>query len=151
TTQLVANHNEGIGGGSAVRNLLWPSAFIGLVLAIVAAQAAGSDRIEQFQKARRSALPLLRGKTPGDRQEGLKKLEEFPIADSVKMIQPVLADENPEVRESAYQTLVRLVNYQEVGDTLLMSAKKAIQRRDGQGAAPLLAALLFSEVPSLAR
>jgi hypothetical protein len=134
-----------------VRDAIRTWGLVSLLVVAAVSSVAGADRIEQFNKARRAILPLLHSKAAGDRQDGLKRLEAFPIADSVKLIQASLGDEEPEVRETAYQTLVRLASYQEVGDTLLMSARKAIGRKDGQGAAPLLAALLFSELPSVGR
>jgi hypothetical protein len=63
-----------------------------------------------------------------------------------------LADSNIEVSEAAYQALVKLSGNQEVCDTLLQLAKKSIHRKDdGQAAAPLLAALLNSNLPSVQR
>jgi hypothetical protein len=82
----------------------------------------------------------------------LRKLQEFPLADAVKLLNTSLDDPEQQVREAAYDTLFNMNGKQEVCDTLLLFAKKAVNRKDqGEVAAPLLAVLLASSVPAARR
>jgi hypothetical protein len=110
------------------------------------------DRVEEFNKAKRSLVQQLHNKQPSVRVEALGRLQEFPIADAVKLIQGGLVDEEDEVHEAALATLLKMSGNQEVCDTLLGSVRKSINRKnDAQNAAPLLAVLLSSSLPSVQR
>ncbi len=124
-----------------------------IAIAALAAQLSWAvDRIEEFGKARRSLQQQLRSKQASHRLEALKKLKEFPIADGARLIYNSLADPAEEVREAAYRTLLGLNDNQEVCDTLMLMAKKAVhQKDDGLTAAPLLAILLSSNVAPVER
>jgi hypothetical protein len=122
------------------------------LLATTVRVAQPVDRLDEFNSVRRSVQTQLRSKDPADRVEALHKLETVPIAESARLIHNCLADQSGEVREAAYRSLVKLSGNQEVCDTLLRLAKKAVHRKDdGQAAAPLLAALLCSGLPSVER
>lgn len=110
------------------------------------------DRVEEFNKAKRTVLQQLHNKQPSVRIEALDRLQEFPIADAVKLIHGSLADEDDKVHEAALTTLVKMSGNQEVCDTLLAMARKTVNRKDdAEGAAPLLAVLLSSSLPSVQR
>jgi HEAT repeat protein len=110
------------------------------------------DHVEEFSKARKTLQQQVRSKQPSDRIEALKRLEEFPIADAVRMIHNAHTDADSSVREAAYDTLLRMNGNQEVCQTLLLMAKKAVQRKDGGlAAAPLMAILLSSNLSSAQR
>jgi hypothetical protein len=110
------------------------------------------DRIDEFNKAKRGLQLQLRSKQPGDRVEALKALQEFPLADAVRMIHNSLGDPADAVHWAAYASLLKMSGNQEVCDTLLLMARKAVHRKgDNQAAAPLLAVLLSSDLPSVQR
>ena len=127
-------------------------------LAILAALSAwypaalAADHVEKFNRARPHLQQQLRSKQPADRVEAIKSLHAFPIADATRLVCFSLSDSTDKVRETAYQTLVEMSDNQEVCDTLLAMAKKAVHRKQGAAdAAPLLAVLLVSELPSVER
>jgi len=128
-------------------------AWVASTFALVAIQPClAVDRVEEFDKARRSLQQQLRSKQTSHRLAALKKLQEFPIADGAKLLYNSLYDPTEEVRESAYRTLLSLNGNQEVCDTLLLLAKKAVHQKDnGLSAAPLLAILLSSSLPPVER
>jgi hypothetical protein len=114
--------------------------------------AFATDQLEEFRQARQSLQQQLRSKQPSDRIAAIKRLQDFPIADSVRLIQNSLNDPADEVREAAYSTLLNLTGNQESCDTLMQAAKKAVHRKDdGQAAVPLLSLLLASHLPSVER
>jgi hypothetical protein len=136
-------------GAEGVRAILR----FGFLLAAIALGASATwavDRIEEFNQARKEALPLVRSNDPLDRIAGIQRLSKVPIAESVRLIEAGLADPLPNVRDAAYHSLVGMTGNQEVCDTLLLLAKRAGKRQDGS-AAPLLAALLHSDLPSVER
>jgi hypothetical protein len=147
-----AQQNEGGGldrrGAFVMRHCL-----VCFAIVAVACQAAfAADRITQFNRARRSAVPLLRSDEPADRIEGIRKLEDIPIAESVRLIQGSLGDSAASVRHVGWQALAKLSANQEVCDTLLLLARKSGHRKeDGRTAALLLAAALCSDLPSVQR
>jgi hypothetical protein len=111
-----------------------------------------ADRFEDFQKAKKSLGPQLRGKQPAARMAALKKLESFPLEDSVRLIYGALSDADDRVRETAYATMLKMSGNQEVCDTLMLLVKKHLGRNDdGQMAAPGIAVLLSSSLPSVQR
>lgn len=125
-----------------------------LMLAIVTtgAHAARADRLEEFQKAKKSVTPQLKSKQASARIEAVKKLQEFPLEDSTRLIYNSLNDSEGEVREAAYDSLMAMRGNQEVCDTLVLLVKKQLGRRDeGQMAAPGIAVLLASTLPSVQR
>ncbi|HEX3727285.1 MAG TPA: HEAT repeat domain-containing protein, partial [Pirellulales bacterium] len=123
-----------------------------IVLATAATSGRAADRLDEFNRMRRSVQAQLRSKDPADRIEALHRLEKVPIAESAKLIHTCLSDQSDEVREAAYRSLVKLSDNQEVCDALLLLAKKAVHRKDdGLAAAPILAALLSSNLPSVER
>jgi hypothetical protein len=82
----------------------------------------------------------------------LNRLQEFPIADAVKLIQGSLTDADDKVHEAALATLLSMSGNQEVCDTLLTMVKKNVNRKDdSESVAPLLAVLLSSNLPSVVR
>ncbi len=114
--------------------------------------ASAIDHLEEFRQARPSLQQQLRSKQPSDRIAALKRLQDFPIADATRLVQNSLNDPVDEVREAAYNTLLKLTGNQEVCDTLMQAAKKAVHRKDdGQAAVQLLSLLLTSNLPSVQR
>ena len=127
--------------------------FVACWIGVLLARSGGAvDRIDAFNQAKRGLQQLLRSKQPDDRVEALKRLEAFPLADAARMIQNSLEDPSDEVHRAAYASLLKMSGNQEVCDTLLLMARKANHRTgDGQAAAPLLAVLLSSNLPSVQR
>ncbi len=122
------------------------------VCGVLAPPAIGSGQLDDFNAARRTLQQQLRSKQPADRMQAIKKLQEFPIAESVKLVCNAQADADSEVREAAFRTLLELANHQEVYDAVLLLAKKAVHHKDqGETAAPLLAALLSAKSPKARR
>ncbi len=114
--------------------------------------AAAVDRLEEFNRAKRSIAQSLRSKQPEDRIAAIKKLQGYPFADGVKLLNASLADSEEQVRQAALDSLIAMSDKQEVCDTVLLLAKKAVHRHDdGEVAAPLLAVLLSSDLPSAQR
>lgn len=131
----------------------WRGILLAGSICLVAAQSArAADRLEEFNKARRSIAQQLHNKEPGIRIEALARLEKFPLADSVKLVCNSLADADAGVQEAALTSLLNMNGSQEVCDTLLQMAKKSLGRKgEGAGAAPLLAVLLSSNQTSVER
>lgn len=126
--------------------------FLGAALACLLSRVALADRLEDFQKAKKSVTLQLRSKQPASRIEALKKLEAYPLEDSVRLVYNGLSDSEEDVREAAYASLMKMNGNQEVCDTLMLIVKKQLGRRDdGELAAPGIAALLASELPSVRR
>ncbi len=110
------------------------------------------DRVEEFNKAKRAIVQQLHNKQPSVRVEALNRLQEFPIADAVKLIQGSLTDADGKVHEAALATLLNMSGNQEVCDTLLTMVRKNVNRKDdSDSVAPLLAVLLSSSLPSVVR
>ncbi len=126
---------------------------IACAIVVVCGRIGGAvDRIEQYNKARPQLQPLLRSNVPADRIEALTKLQEFPIAEAVRLIHNHLDDPDERVSEAAYASLVKMSGKQEVCETLLSLAKKAVRKNDdGESAVPLLSALLTSDLKSVQR
>ncbi|MBI3836680.1 MAG: VWA domain-containing protein [Planctomycetia bacterium] len=126
--------------------------FCGAIWLCFSQIAFAIDHLEDFRQARQSLQQQLRSKQPADRIAALKRLQDFPIADSARLIQNSLNDPADEVHAAAYNALLTLTGNQEVCDTLMQAAKKAIHRKDdGQSAVPLLSLLLASNLPSVQR
>ncbi len=128
----------------------------GFIACLICAASARSglavDRLDEFNKAKRTLSPMLRSKLTEDRVSAVKKLQKFPIADAVKLLNVSLGDSEPEVRQAAFDTLLDLSDKQEVCDTLMLLAKKAVHRKDdGEMAVPLVAVLLASSLPAVQR
>lgn len=114
--------------------------------------ARGADHIRDFTKAKKSLQQQLRSKQPEMRAAAIKQLGQFPIADAVRLVHGGLYDTDDKVREAAYVSLLKQGDKQEVCDTLLGIAKKDLNRADGGiAAAPSLAVLLSSNLPSVRR
>ncbi len=114
--------------------------------------ARGADHIRDFTKAKKSLQQQLRSKQPEMRASAIKQLGQFPIADAVRLVHGGLYDTDDKVREAAYVSLLKQGDKQEVCDTLLSIAKKDLNRPDGgMAAAPSLAVLLSSNLPSVRR
>jgi von Willebrand factor type A domain len=119
---------------------------------LLSASGWAGDRIDEFNKARRTLQPQLRSKQPAARASAVSQLQAFPIAESVRLIYNVLNDSDSKVREAAYSALLKMSGNQEVCDTLLLLAKKNLHRDEsGETAVPALAALLSSNLPSVRR
>ena len=128
------------------------SLILGAARACLLSHVSLADRLEDFQKAKKSVTPQLRSKQPASRIEALKKLEAYPLEDSVRMVYNGLSDAEEDVREAAYASLMKMNGNQEVCDTLVLIVKKQLGRRDdGHMAAPGIAVLLASELPSVRR
>jgi HEAT repeat protein len=126
--------------------------FAGAIWLCLGQVAFSTDHLEEFRQARQALQQRLRSKQPSDRIAAIKRLQDFPIADSVKLIQNSLNDPADDVREAAYNTLLKLTGNQEACDTLMQAAKKAVHRKDDvQAAVPLLSLLLASNLPSVER
>jgi HEAT repeat protein len=122
------------------------------IFVLLAARGWAVDRVEEFNKAKRAVVQQLHSKEPSTRAAGLTRLQEFPIADAVKLIHAGLSDPDEEVQEAALASLLKMNGNQEVCDTLLTIAKKIASRRDDPaGIAPLLAVLLSSNLPTVQR
>jgi hypothetical protein len=114
--------------------------------------ARGADHIKDFTKAKKSLQQQLRSKQPDMRASAIAQLGQFPIADAVRLVHGGLYDADDKVREAAYTSLLKQGDKQEVCDTLLVIAKKDLNRPDGGlAAAPSLAVLLTSNLPSVRR
>jgi hypothetical protein len=124
----------------------------GAVCLFVAQVAFAVDQLEEFQKARRTLQLQLRSKQADARIAAIESLRVYPYAESVRIVHAGLSDSDARVRDSAYTTLVKMSGNQEVCDALMLIAKKSLTRNDGgQSAAPVLAAVLSSKLPSVKR
>ncbi len=136
----------------SVRRGVYLSLLAAAMLWLAVPTAWAVDRLEEFNKAKRTLVQQLHSKQPSVRADALVRLQEYPIADAVKFAQAALADEEGEVYEAARSTLLKMSGNQEVCDTLLASVRKNINRKDdAQYAAPMLAVLLSSTLPSVQR
>ena len=132
--------------------ILLVACIVGASFATSLAGARGADHIKDFTKAKKSLQQQLRSKQPDMRASAIAQLGQFPIADAVRLVHGGLYDADEKVREAAYASLLKQNDKQEVCDTLLVIAKKDLNRPDGGlAAAPSLAVLLSSNLPSVRR
>jgi hypothetical protein len=131
----------------ALRNLL----IVCLALGVHAESAVG-ENLEQFKGAQRELMRLVRSKQTPERLEGIKRLQQYPLEDAVKLIHARLDDAEPDVRQAAYDTLMEMNGNYEVCETLLSLARKGVHARDGGvGATASIAILLSSKLRSTQR
>lgn len=119
---------------------------------LLAGPAAGVDHVAGFNKARRGLQQQLRSKHTVDRIEAVKRLQTFPIAESVKLLEGALDDPDDEVHQATYAAMMQMSGNLEVCTTLLTSARKSLSRADDvPRAAVLLGVVLTSDLPSVKR
>ncbi len=121
-------------------------------LALIAGptSAPGADTLEQFKQAKSDLMPLLRSKDPQDRIEALKRLQNFPVEDAVRMIRTRVNDEDPGVSRQAVEILRAMNDNHEVCETLLVAARRAL-RAGSSGASADISILLSSRLHSTQR
>ncbi len=123
-----------------------------VAVAVLVTRSPAVDQLEEFQNAKRKLISQLHRKDPAQRLEAIEGLSEYPLAETTKLLLNTLPDESSEVREAALAALIKMTSSQEVCDTLVQLAGRAVTRRDdGEAAAPLLAILLSAKLPSAQR
>lgn len=128
--------------------------FLTACLAVAAATswAQAADTLEQFKQAKPDIWPLLRSREPLDRIEAVKRLQQFPLEDAVRMLHTRLDDEDPRVSKQASEALLAMNDNHEVCETLLSLAKKGLHAHSGgNGASADISILLASRLQSTHR
>jgi len=121
----------------------------------VAGQPAAAFAAEGSKEGRpsaiRSAQMQLHSRQPSVRLEAIKRLQDFPAIEAVKVLVPfAFADRVEDVRRAAYHTLLRWKDDPEVCSLLLKALDREAHEKKGGVAltAPLIAVLLASALPN---
>ncbi|HVX62535.1 MAG TPA: hypothetical protein VHC19_18095 [Pirellulales bacterium] len=111
-----------------------------------ASKSAAKDGVPR--NVQRQILQQIKGKKSENRVESVYELAEYPSVDAAKiLVQHGLTSKFEEVRKAAYETLVGMVDNQEVCDFLLQTVRKDTSRTPPrETTCALLAAVLASDL-----
>lgn len=111
-----------------------------------ASRSAAKDGVPR--NVQRRILQQIKGKKSENRVEAVHELEDYPSVDAAKILtQHGLTSKVEEVRRAAYETLVGMVDNQEVCDFLLQTVRKDANRSPPrETTCALLAAVLASDL-----
>jgi hypothetical protein len=123
----------------------WPALVLGA--AAFAAGAAVGDEAQQFRAAKRAVASKARSRVPAHRIAAIRELEQYPLADSARLIVQIgLRCADPDVRSAACKALRELAGSQEVCDCLLATLRREARTSAAGVAGAIVAALLASDL-----
>ena len=110
-------------------------------------EAAKAEAAE-FKAARPEIQRQMRSKAAETRAAGVRRLQGYPLVDAAKLAMNAgLTDEAGEVREAAYETLLKFSGNEEICNYFLDYLNRSVRKGDlNERAVPMLAALLASPV-----